>query len=241
MAVSDTPFLAGRGSWLTMLAVVASAGGTLLSNTSLAASPPLVALDAGHYADKPGTHSASGVAEIEFNQRFVAHLDQQLRKLGVATQLIDQVPNLQERARSASHARLLVSIHHDSTREEYLPQVNRFAGYSLYVSRRQSSKDFDRALACSRAISRELLATGRPIATHHAEGVAGEHRTWVDQSLGVYRYDDLIILHTAEVPALLLEVAVIPNTAEEKLAADETWVDHQSAAVAAGIQHCLSD
>lgn len=200
---------------------------------------PVVALDAGHFAEKPGTHSASGREEREFNGRFVEVLAGELQSLGIESMRIPSVASLVQRARAADHADLLLSIHHDSMKEEYLPRASEFAGYSLFISRRQRPWHLQRALGCAQSISRAVGSTGRNFTTHHAAGIAGENRPWADRSLGIYAYDDLIILHSARVPAVLMEIAVIPNPAEEQLASDPQWVQAQAHAIAAGIAVCL--
>ncbi len=58
------------------------------------------------------------------------------------------------------------------------------------------------------------------IAPHHAEPIPGENRPIIDKFNGVYRYDDLIVLKSAPMPAALLECGVISNRAEEKQLAD---------------------
>jgi N-acetylmuramoyl-L-alanine amidase len=40
---------------------------------------------------------------------------------------------------------------------------------------------------------------------HHAEPVAGESRELIDRALGIYRYDELAVLRTATMPAVLFE------------------------------------
>ena len=50
---------------------------------------------------------------------------------------------------------------------------------------------------------------------HHAEPVKGENRELVDPTLGIYRFDDLIVLKSSAMPAALLECGVIVNRMEE--------------------------
>jgi hypothetical protein len=61
-----------------------------------------------------------------------------------------------------------------------------------------------------------MAAQGFPFARHHAEPVKGENREIVDAKAGVYRFDDLIVLRMAQMPAVLLECGVIVNRLEEK-------------------------
>ena len=50
---------------------------------------------------------------------------------------------------------------------------------------------------------------------HHAEKIPGEGRKLMDKDLGLYEFDDLIVLKTAAMPAVLLECGVIVNRSEE--------------------------
>jgi len=44
-----------------------------------------------------------------------------------------------------------------------------------------------------------------------------ENRPLVDRYLGIYQFDDLIVLRTADMPAVLLESGIIVNRDEEPL------------------------
>ena len=50
---------------------------------------------------------------------------------------------------------------------------------------------------------------------HHAEQIPGEARNLVDEDFGLYEFDDLVVLKTAAMPAVLLECGVIVNRGEE--------------------------
>ena len=65
---------------------------------------------------------------------------------------------------------------------------------------------------------------------HHAEPIKGENRELVNPDLGIYRFDDLIVLKSATMPAALLECGVIVNRAEE---AELLTEERQQKAVAA--------
>ena len=65
---------------------------------------------------------------------------------------------------------------------------------------------------------------------HHAEPIKGENRELVNPDLGIYRFDDLIVLKSAPMPAALLECGVIVNRAEE---AELLTEERQQKAVAA--------
>ena len=60
-----------------------------------------------------------------------------------------------------------------------------------------------------------MLRHGFTPTLHHAEPIKGENRELADAASGVYYFDDLLILHTPEMPAVLLECGVIKNRHEE--------------------------
>jgi N-acetylmuramoyl-L-alanine amidase len=73
------------------------------------------------------------------------------------------------------------------------------------------------SLNFARLLGAELMARGMHFTTHHAENITGERRQLLDPELGVYRYDQLIVLKTTKAPAVLLEAGIIVNRAEEIL------------------------
>jgi N-acetylmuramoyl-L-alanine amidase len=119
---------------------------------------------------------------------------------------------------------LFVSIHHDSAQDKYLEEreaadgktqryTDKFSGYSIFVSRKNPR--YEQSLDLARRIGRAMRANFK-FATHHNEPIAGENRPIVDPDAGVYAFDDLVVLKTASMPAVLVECGVILNPAEEK-------------------------
>ena len=51
---------------------------------------------------------------------------------------------------------------------------------------------------------------------HHAENIPGENRELLNTTMGIYRFDDLIVLKKTNIPAVLLEVGVIVDPDDEK-------------------------
>ena len=121
------------------------------------------------------------------------------------------------------NADLFVSIHHDSAQDQYLEErdVNgqeqrfsdRFSGYSIFVSRK--NRRYDDSLNVARRIG-NAMKVNFPFARHHHESVAGENRPYADEGAGVYAFDDLVVLKTAPMPAVLVECGVIVNPKEEQ-------------------------
>ena len=67
---------------------------------------------------------------------------------------------------------------------------------------------------------------------HHAEKIAGENRQLLDPDLGIYRYDDLVVLRKADAPAILLEAAVLVHPQDEARAASAAYQRQIADAVA---------
>lgn len=189
-----------------------------------------VAIDPGHTRADPGAISARGVAERAFNESLSARVVEALRTAGFTrtfrTQADDDVAiGLTERARVAAEggARLLVSIHHDSAQPQRLATGShrgveraytaRIRGHSLFVSMRNA--DPDESLRFARLLGAQLHARCLAPTLHHAEPIDGEGRELIDARLGIYRYDDLAVLRSAAMPAVLFEAGVIVNRQEE--------------------------
>ena len=191
----------------------------------------MVALDIGHTLAQHGSTSARGKGEFEFNQRIVRQLFARLDKSRVAAPFIINPEGgkfaLIDRAKVAARegAELFLSIHHDSANDKYLqwwdPDGNgskqqysdKFRGYGVFVSKK--NRQPDRSLKFALALGGAMKARGFVFTPHHSERIQGENRPILDESSGVYQYEDLIVLKNAPMPAALLECGVIINRAEE--------------------------
>lgn len=191
---------------------------------AVAAGP--VAVDVGHFLEKPGATSAYGVTEFEYNQNLAAVIATRLEADGVPVRLIGykgEMADLYARAPQAEAAggQFFLSVHHDSVKAEYQQawlvdgkeqRYSEYArGFSLFVSRKNPR--LAESLACASSIGAALRAAGLKPTPHHAEA-AGIGRPWADQENGVYYYDNLVVLRTSTVPAVLLEAGVIVHPAE---------------------------
>ena len=164
----------------------------------------------------------------------------ELRTRGLAVRMIGErgdYAELHHRTRDAKGADLFVSIHHDSVQERYLPVAAKFAGYSLFVSRRNPRAK--EALACASAIGERLRAAGLVASRYHADPVLGESRPFADEANGVHWYDNLAVGHTATMPSVLVEAGVIVNRDEEARMRDPKVQAAIAAAVAEGAARCL--
>ena len=90
---------------------------------------------------------------------------------------------------------------------------DRFQGFSLFYSEKNPRAAASRRLA--ELMGEELVASGFTPTPHHAEPIPGENRDLVDAEKGVYRFDDLIVLKRAIMPAVLIECGVIVHREEE--------------------------
>lgn len=225
----------------------------LLLTQSLAASaqtePRIVAIDVGHTRASPGAISATGIPEYEFNLKIAKKLEALLQGTGTIKPFVivsEKPRTLPERTRIAASRRadLFVSIHHDSAQDKYLEEreaedgekqryTDKFSGYSIFVSRKNPR--YAESLDLARRIGRAMRADFK-FATHHNEAIPGENRPIVDRDAGVYAFDDLVVLKTAAMPAVLVECGVIVNPAEEKSLLTDKWQATITAALVRGIR-----
>ena len=187
----------------------------------------VVALDIGHTPSKGGAISARGVLEYEFNYRLVTELFAQLQGLGFHRSFVinprrEEIGLVQRAAEAnAQNADLFLAIHHDSVKDRFLKtwEVNDktqkycddFHGYSIFFSNKNAKAA--ESLAFARKLGQALLNAGFTPTLHH---VAQENRLIIDKEKGVYVFDDLVVLKTAKMPAVLLECGVIVNRTEEE-------------------------
>ncbi len=222
-----------------------------LAVTAMPAGAGPVAIDVGHYLARPGATSAYGVSEFEYNHALAAVLAARLAADGVAVRLIGhrgEMEDLRARPREAEEAgaAFFLSIHHDSVKAEFQqPWVWRgqeqlysdyASGFSLFVSRKNPR--LDQSLACASAIGTALRGAGLRPTPHHAEVAPGVGRPWADELNGVYYYDNLVVLKSATVPAVLLEAGVIVHPAEAAELATAARRALTADAVARGLRDC---
>jgi N-acetylmuramoyl-L-alanine amidase len=191
----------------------------------------IVAIDVGHSERRPGAHSARGVGEFYFNRDLARIVLDDLARNGFTQSFIIDLHGSRDSLTSRTaiankrQADLLISIHHDSVQPRYLstwsyegqrlPYCDLFSGYSIFYSDRnpQSAESLEFAKLLGSELRHWFLAP----TLHHAEKIKGENRPLVDRYLGIYQFDDLIVLRTADMPAVLLESGVIVNRDEEPL------------------------
>lgn len=217
----------------------------LTQATGNTAQPPVIVLDSGHTPNQPGALGIRGQYEVTYNDRLVGMLSKALQSAGfkvVLTRKANQSISLADRAALANKhpARLFLSIHHDSAQPVYLKKIRlksrqpafqtirSIAGFSIFTS--QSNPAFAESYRFAEMLGRTLTKLGRSPSLHHAEAIPGEHRQLLAADLGIYRFDDLVVLKKTNLPAVLLEIGVIVDPIDERYIANP---DNQKAICAA--------
>ncbi len=234
----------------SFLAALASWRFVLLLGFASAAHAASIAVDVGHYLKNPGAISARGVPEFEYNLRLAREISESLRRAGHSVILIGEdglSDDLAKRAPRASGMDLFISIHHDSVQPRYLSQrehggeirnfSDRFSGYSVFVSR--LNPHAGASLKCASAIGAALRQAGFAPSRYHAEPEPGENRPFADEANGVHYFDNLAVLKTAGVPALLFEAGVIVNRGEELRLRDPAVRNRIAGGIAKAVGICL--
>jgi N-acetylmuramoyl-L-alanine amidase len=198
-----------------------------------------IVLDVGHTAQSEGAISARNVAEFVFNRRLAQRIEEKLKAEGFSeTRLLltegKARASLVRRVAAANDlsASLFLSIHHDSVPNKFLEDwefegkkshfSDRFRGYSVFVSR--DNPDFRTSLSFAKLLGKEMKAQGLQYAQQYAQPIMGRYRhPLLDKETGIYSYDELVVLRTTRMAAVLLEAGSIINRDEElKMDSPET-------------------
>jgi N-acetylmuramoyl-L-alanine amidase len=190
-------------------------------------------VDVGHTSEAPGAISARGAFEYEFNLRLASLVAKQLVEAGFGKTVLlvtqgRSRKGLAERVARANRAgaHLFLSIHHDSVPDKFLERwefegqelgfSDRFRGHSIFIS--SENADSHGSLLFGHLLGQQLKARGLRYTPHYTEKFMGHRqRLLVDAEAGVYRYDQLIVLKSTQMPAVLLEAGSIINRDEEQL------------------------
>jgi N-acetylmuramoyl-L-alanine amidase len=204
-------------------------------------------LDVGHSAEVPGSKSARGLPEYDFNLRLAKRIEKAVRAAGFRKTLVLITPGAARPGLFARVARantwpadLFLSIHHDSVPEWFLEAwdiggklegySDRFAGHSLFVSAENAQPEASFAFA--QMLGREMKTQGLRYTPHYTlPEMDWRRRELLDPETGVYRYDQLVVLRETKVPAVLLEAGSIVNRREEL----EMGTDKRQAAIATAV------
>jgi N-acetylmuramoyl-L-alanine amidase len=188
-------------------------------------------IDVGHTLKVGGATSARGVYEYEFNLRLAKQVANKLTSAGFdkTVLLITTDPARSALFTRASRANvmgadLFLAIHHDSVPDQMLEKWtfdgadhtynDRFPGHSIFISNDNPQRG--RSLEFASLLGAQLKARGLKYTPHYTERFMGHRqRILVDAGNGVYRYDQLIVLRSTHMPAVLLEAGSIINRKEE--------------------------
>jgi N-acetylmuramoyl-L-alanine amidase len=211
---------------------------------------PTILLDPGHTPEQQGALGIRGIYEVVYNDHFVSKLVKALRSASFTVNLTrqpDQSISLIDRVAIANNGQseLFLSIHHDSAQPIYLKKINlehgygyqaikQISGYSIFVSKTNSQ--FANSYRFAEILGQLLLKLGRPPTLHHAEDISGEHRELLNERLGIYRFDDLVVLAKTKIPAVLLEIGVIVDPDDEHYVSVESNQDAMCQAIVQAIQ-----
>jgi len=186
-----------------------------------------VAIDIGHSPSTVGAVSARGVPEYNFNRKMaqllLAKLQQDNRFRGsfIVNETGDDL-SLSSRPAIAERrgADLFLSIHHDSVYPEQLSQwvyqgklmdvCDLFAGHSIFYSEKNGRPAESSRLA--NIIGTEMRQAGFTPTLHHANR---GNKVLVDRTKGIYTFNNLVVLKSADIPAVLFECGIIKSSLEE--------------------------
>jgi N-acetylmuramoyl-L-alanine amidase len=141
-----------------------------------------------------------------------------------------------------------LSIHHDSVPNTLLEDwefegkkshfSDRFSGYSVFVS--HDNPEFKTSFAFAELLAKEMKSQGLQYAQQYTQAIMGRYQyPLLDKETGVYSHDELVVLRTTRMPAVLLEAGSIINRDEElKMDSDEYRDIVSGAVVAAAEKFC---
>src|SRR6516164_2048521 len=186
----------------------------------------IVILDVGHTDKDSGQISARGAKEYDLNMKLARRILEELVNTGfISTQMIvtsgsNTHESRLQRSKRANDlgADLFISVHHDGVKNETLMPWQ-FEGFSLWVS--QKNNKYEESLSFATTLADQLMASGLKFTTHHDEltntAKYGRIAPLVDRERGIYDASDHIaVLYESRMPAVLLEVGMIVNRAEEQ-------------------------
>jgi len=191
-----------------------------------------VVVDVGH-TNAGGALSARGAFEYDFNLRLAGEIEQSLIDAGFTKTMLVVTTDarktglfLRSAVANSLKTDLFLSIHHDAVPDRMLEKwdyngvahqyCDRFRGHSIFISR--DNADYGGSLLFAQMLGNSLKARDLHYTPHYVEAIMGHRRRQlVDPEAGVYRYDQLIVLRTTRMPAVLLEAGSIVNRDEEVL------------------------
>lgn len=231
---------------LTTLLLIISMG------LPLQASQCKIALDIGHNIKNPGAISSRGVPEYKFNRRAALYTYHKLQEAGIDAFFVNSDEteiSLRQRTAIAKEykATHFISFHHDSVKELHLSKwvyndkgrnfCDTYSGYSIFISKK--NQEFSKSLELASLIGETYRALGMAPSYHHTEDIPGERKELLDRHAGVYRYDNLVVLKSAQMPSVLIECGIILNREDEPILWSESYLEKIATGVVTGLmQKC---
>jgi len=210
-------------------------------------------VDVGHSSEDPGAISARGVPEYEFNLRLAKRIEEKLVTAGFDRTTLLITPGrarhgLAHRVAYAAHtpADLFLSVHHDAIPKSFLQpwehegQTRHYSdfyrGHSIFISYDNIARKASQLFA--RLLGMQLKEQGLQYTQHYTQKIMGRRqRELIDAEAGVYRYDQLVVLRSTPMPAVLLEAGSIVNREEELLLGTPEHQTRISTAVAGAVEN----
>ena len=182
-----------------------------LAKSEIQSENNLIVLDAGHGGFDPGAVGKNNVQEKEVNLEIVKRLESILKSHGFKVKLTrsdDTFISLNQRVKFANNngARLFISIHNNSSSK------NTSEGTETYIAPRKTGD----SLLLAENIQRQLINRLKLV----DRGVKKEH---------------LYVIKYTEMPAVLVEVAFLSNSEEEKLLQEDKFITEAAVAISQGI------
>ncbi len=258
------PWRVGTASLLavSLLAIIAAQPAQAQS-TKVAAKKPAVAtcdranfriiLDVGHSEEVPGAMSARGQPEYSYNLNLAQKIHAKLQQAGFSKAHLLITPGkaiagLVTRVNYASHnpGDLFLAIHHDAVPDSFLQKwsyegkdhfyCDRFKGHSIFVS--HDNNEYKESLLFGRLLGLQLKSQNLHYAAHYTEKFMGRRqRQLVDAEAGVYRFDNLVVLRSTGMPAVLFEAGSIINRDEELVMGSAEHQEALASAVTAAVEN----
>lgn len=209
-----------------------------------------IAIDIGHHNKDPGAISAYGNTEYSYNKRLAYDVTKSFKNANFKVNLINESGStitLLQRTNLAKGSDFFISLHHDSVQKEdltnwtYNNQIYRFNdqvhGFGVFVSAKNPY--FEKSLLCARYVSQSLINQGFVPNYYHSIYPKNNRRELFYANEPVYRYDNLAVLRTATMPAILIEAGVIVNRKEAITITQDEVRAKFSHAVTQAISQCI--
>lgn len=223
----------------------------LMCSAGLTHANPLVSIDIGHHKKSQGTVSSYGDYEFNYNKEMAQYVAKSFTNQGYNVNLIGfngDAKDLVQRARLADNSSMFVSIHHDALQSQdlntwkynnkKLPFNDEVGGFGVFVSTK--NPQFEKSLMCAKLVAEKLMQAGFTPNYYHNKDIKGEQKHLFFNNLPVYKYDNLIVLKTTTVPAMLIEAGVLTNRKEAKWIAQQNVREAFATSVSEAVHQCLN-